>query len=133
MGTYIIRDVQDFLIERWGQKQMRSDVDLQLAAHAKQVRLENAQLREQNRVLASLLAKAQPHVCSALCPSVKRDGDLWTHKDLCAHMEAALTATSQPAKEPVRHLCGARGFGQSIDDKCPGCDATSQEGQHEGY
>ena len=49
MGTYIIRDVQDFLIERWGQKQMRSDVDLQLAAHAKQVRLENAQLREQNR------------------------------------------------------------------------------------
>lgn len=51
MGTYIIRDVQDFLIERWGQKQMRSDVDLQLAAHAKQVRLENAQLREQNRVL----------------------------------------------------------------------------------
>ena len=56
---------------------------------------ENAQLREQNRVLASLLAKAQPHVCSALCPSVKRDGDLWTHKDLCAHMEAALTATSQ--------------------------------------
>ena len=57
---------------------------------------ENAQLREQNRVLASLLAKAQPHVCSALCPSVKRDGDLWTHKDLCAHMEAALTATSQP-------------------------------------
>ena len=53
------------------------------------------QLREQNRVLASLLAKAQPHVCSALCPSVKRDGDLWTHKDLCAHMEAALTAMSQ--------------------------------------
>ena len=90
---------------------------------------ENAQLREQNRVLASLLAKAQPHVCSALCPSVKRDGDLWTHKDLCAHMEAALTATSQPAKEPVRHLCGARGFGQSLDDRCPGCAATSQEGQ----
>ena len=60
---------------------------------------ENKQLREQNRVLASLLAKAQPHVCSALCPSVKRDGDLWTHKDLCAHMEAALTATSQPVSE----------------------------------
>ena len=57
MGTYIIRDVQDFLIERWGQKQMRSDVDLQLAAHAKQVRLENAQLREQNRVLAEAFAK----------------------------------------------------------------------------
>ena len=60
------------------------------------VKRENDALREQNRVLASLLAKAQPHVCSALCPSVKRDGDLWTHKDLCAHMEAALTATSQP-------------------------------------
>lgn len=56
---------------------------------------ENKQLREQNRVLARLLAKAQPHVCSALCPSVKRDSDLWTHKDLCAHMEAALTATRQ--------------------------------------
>ena len=55
MGTYIIRDVQDFLIERWGQKQMRSDVDLQLAAHAKQVRLENAQLREQNRVWRGLV------------------------------------------------------------------------------
>ena len=59
------------------------------------VKRENDALREQNRVLASLLAKAQPHVCSALCPSVKRDGDLWTHKDLCAHMEAAITATSQ--------------------------------------
>ena len=56
-------------------------------------------LREQNWVLARLLAKAQPHVCSALCPSVKRDGDLWTHKDLCAHMEAALTATSRPVRQ----------------------------------
>ncbi len=52
-------------------------------------------LREQNRVLASLLAKAQPHVCSMLCPSVKREGDPWTHKDLCTHITAALTATRQ--------------------------------------
>jgi len=80
---------------------------------------ENAQLREQNRVLASLLAKAQPHVCSALCPSVKRDGDLWTHKDLCAHMEAALTATSQPTAAEVHQRMFDHG------------DATSQEGQHE--
>jgi hypothetical protein len=116
MGTYIIRDVQDFLIERWGQKQMRSDVDLQLAAHAKQVRLENAQLREQNRVLREAL--------SSMLHMVYYD-------DRKRVIDAALTATSQPAKEPVRHLCGARGFGQSIDDKCPGCDATSQEGQHE--
>lgn len=56
---------------------------------------ELTQLREQNRVLASLLAKAQPHVCSMLCPSVKREGDPWTHKDLCTHITAALTATSQ--------------------------------------
>jgi hypothetical protein len=121
MGTYIIRDVQDFLIERWGQKQMRSDVDLQLAAHAKQVRLENAQLREQNRVLRSNLVN-----CAARLEAYYGE-DYPAVRDA----KAALTATSQPAKEPVRHLCGARGFGQSIDDKCPGCDATSQEGQHE--
>ena len=66
------------------------------------LRAVNRMLREQNRVLASLLAKAQPHVCSALCPSVKRDGDLWTHKDLCAHMEAALTATSQEGQHESR-------------------------------
>jgi hypothetical protein len=80
---------------------------------------ENAQLREQNRVLARLLAKAQPHVCSALCPSVKRDGDLWTHKDLCAHMEAALTATSQPVppyKEWCRH-----------PEKCAGLASCPQD------
>ena len=91
------------------------------------LRAVNRMLREQNRVLASLLAKAQPHVCSALCPSVKRDGDLWTHKDLCAHMEAALTATSQPTKPQGRmHACDIPG--------CVSCgnpeDTTSQEGQH---
>ena len=85
MGTYIIRDVQDFLIERWGQKQMRSDVDLQLAAHAKQVRLENAQLREQNRVLRSNLVNcaARLEACYGEDYPAVRDA------------KAALTATSQ--------------------------------------
>lgn len=72
-------------------------------AQLDQLETDVQQLREQNRVLASLLAKAQPHVCSALCPSVKRDGDLWTHKDLCAHMESALTATSQFVGDIIEH------------------------------
>jgi len=60
---------------------------------------ENAQLREQNRVLASLLAKAQPHVCSLLCPSVKARHELWTHTKLCLNMQAVLT----PAKWVQQH------------------------------
>ena len=113
-------------------------------AMLKIVEKQNAQLREQNRVLARLLAKAQPHVCSALCPSVKRDGDLWTHKDLCAHMEAALTATSQPAQEQCsyckRPLTDNHSFSYGVPGvprvyKCDRADctkpATSQEGQHE--
>ena len=97
MGTYIIRDVQDFLIERWGQKQMRSDVDLQLAAHAKQVRLENAQLREQNRVLREALLKVRPELyCmdkQLIASGYKRGVSV---VDAMKALEAALTATSQP-------------------------------------
>ena len=104
MGTYIIRDVQDFLIERWGQKQMRSDVDLQLAAHAKQVRLENAQLREQNRVLRQALRVAvfvdgpdtvQPEFerWSALVDEgLRQNFNEWYGVQVLV----ALTATSQP-------------------------------------
>jgi hypothetical protein len=82
---------------------------------------EITRLREQNRVLRSNLVN-----CAARLEAYYGE-DYPAVRDA----KAALTATSQPAKEPVRHLCGARGFGQSIDDKCPGCDATSQEGQHE--
>ena len=77
-----------------------------------------AQLREQNRVLRCALESIAKNTCCAPC------------REAALVAQAALTATSQPAKEPVRHLCGARGFGQSLDDRCPGCDATSQEGQH---
>ena len=99
-----------------------------------------AQLREQNRVLATKLSEA-----AVLAKEIKDEFDMCTHEcERCGESDpmttfdiygtvvklAALTATSQPAKEPVRHLCGARGFGQSLDDRCPGCDATSQEGQH---
>ena len=76
------------------------------------------QLREQNRVLRCALESIAKNTCCAPC------------REAALVAQAALTATSQPAKEPVRHLCGARGFGQSLDDRCPGCDATSQEGQH---
>ena len=75
-------------------------------------------LREQNRVLRCALESIAKNTCCAPC------------REAALVAQAALTATSQPAKEPVRHLCGARGFGQSLDDRCPGCDATSQEGQH---
>ena len=96
MGTYIIRDVQDFLIERWGQKQMRSDVDLQLAAHAKQVRLENAQLREQNRVLRGLLAEIA-HDCEHVGSIQHLDkAERRTWLSVANRIKAALTATSQP-------------------------------------
>jgi hypothetical protein len=95
MGTYIIRDVQDFLIERWGQKQMRSDVDLQLAAHAKQVRLENAQLREQNRVLRGLLAEIA-HDCEHVGSIQHLDkAERRTWLSVANRIKAALTATSQ--------------------------------------
>ena len=79
----------------------------------------NEQLREQNRVLREALVVIQKSV------NTRDEYASW----LLGITEAALTATSQPAKEPVRHLCGARGFGQSLDDRCPGCAATSQEGQ----
>ena len=75
------------------------------------------QLREQNRVLREALEQ------------IAMSNEVWERDQMIDCAEAALTATSQPAKEPVRHLCGARGFGQSLDDRCPGCDATSQEGQ----
>ena len=105
MGTYIIRDVQDFLIERWGQKQMRSDVDLQLAAHAKQVRLENAQLREQNRVLREALeefCKATEYVASRMAYQCGLGAGEWeafidqtNYYKQYKQGKAALTATSQ--------------------------------------
>ena len=86
---------------------------------------EIAVLREQNRVLRQFAStaverwRAQTNVKEGI-----------SFRMAMKALESALTATSQPAKEPVRHLCGARGFGQSLDDRCPGCDATSQEGQH---
>ena len=103
MGSYIIRDVQDFLIERWGQKQMRRDVDLQLAAHAKQVRLENAQLREQNRVLREALLKVRPELyCmdkQLIASGYKRGVSV---ADAMKALEAALTATSQEGQHGSR-------------------------------
>ena len=79
------------------------------------------------------LKAAQPIVCSICCPSVKRTSEPWTHGQPCDSLTLTLRTVeaqlSQPAAESVQHLCGARGFGQSLDDRCPGCDATSQEGQ----
>ena len=81
------------------------------------------------------LKAAQPIVCSMCCPSVKRTSEPWTHRQSCDSLTLTLRTVeaqlSNPAAESVQHLCGARGFGQSLDDRCPGCDATSQEGQHE--
>ena len=102
---YIIRDVQDFLIERWGQRQMRSDVDLQLAAHAKQVRLEKAQLREQNRVLRRALEQ------------IAMSNEVWERDQMIDCAQAALTATRQPTAAEVHQRMFDHG------------DATSQEGQ----
>ncbi len=140
MGTYIIRDVQDFLIERWGQKQMRSDVDLQLAAHAKQVRLENAQLREQNRVLAEAFAKTTKGKVTInryehgggrmfVDDGKNRDliADTYNEGDrefiaLCYEVfskQAALTATSQP-QPPYKEWC-------RHPDKCAGLASCPQD------
>lgn len=81
------------------------------------------------------LKVAQPIVCSMCCPSVKRTSEPWTHRQPCDSLTLTLRTVeaqlSQPASEPAQHLCGARGFGQSLDDRCPGCDATSQEGRDE--
>ena len=107
---------------------------------------ENAQLREQNRVLREALEfavralrSAQPIVCSASCPSVKRTGEEWAHRQPCDSLTLTLRTVESYLPKKAEHVCGARGFGQSLDDQCPGCEhdkqaaltATSQEGQHE--
>lgn len=53
------------------------------------------ELRDERDRLAELVGKAQPHVCSLLCPSVKVRHELWTHTKLCLSMQAALTPAGQ--------------------------------------
>ena len=96
-----------------------------------------AQLREQNRVLATKLSEA-----AVLAKEIKDEFDMCTHEcERCGESDpmttfdiygtvvklAALTATSQPTKPQGRmHACDIPG--------CVSCgnpeDATSQEGQH---
>lgn len=40
--------------------------------------------------LVAALQLAAPHVCSLLCPSVKKTGTEWTHSTTCAAITAAL-------------------------------------------
>lgn len=42
--------------------------------------------------LKEALKLAAPHVCSNLCPSVKRTGEEWTHTETCQTISAALIA-----------------------------------------
>ena len=53
--------------------------------------------------LAGLLKEAHEDVCGARCPSVKKDGEEWTHVDLCTRIDAALDA------EPECSTCGGSG------------------------
>lgn len=41
--------------------------------------------------LVAALKSAQPHLCSNLCPSVKRTGEDWTHSHECVAVTAALS------------------------------------------
>lgn len=81
MGTYIIRDVQNFLIERWRRKQMDHEPTLDDVYSSKITRL-----REQNRVLRSNLVN-----CVARLEAYYGE-DYPAVRDA----QAALTATSQP-------------------------------------
>jgi hypothetical protein len=49
-----------------------------------------ANLESERDVLRAALSQAQPIVCGALCPSVKRTGDEWEHVALCRATTAAL-------------------------------------------
>lgn len=40
--------------------------------------------------LLTELVSAQEHVCSLLCPSVKKTGDEWTHSERCKAITAAI-------------------------------------------
>ncbi len=45
--------------------------------------------REVAMRLVDLIHQAQPHVCSLLCQSTKREGEKWTHVELCRAMKVA--------------------------------------------
>ena len=47
-------------------------------------------LSMENKQLRDLLIDAHVDFCSNNCPSVKRDGDLWTHTEACQRMQAAI-------------------------------------------
>jgi hypothetical protein len=40
--------------------------------------------------LEKLLQKVAPIICSYLCPCVKKDGEVWTHGELCKEIQIAL-------------------------------------------
>ena len=49
-----------------------------------------ANLEDERDALRALLSTAQPIVCGALCPSVKRTEEEWTHSKLCAALQSAI-------------------------------------------
>lgn len=51
--------------------------------------------------LKDALQMAAPHVCSNLCPSVKRTGEEWTHTETCQAITAALESGLQSAQRPI--------------------------------
>ena len=97
---------------------------------------ENAQLREQNRVLRQALLKVKPELyCmdkQLIASGYKRGASV---ADAMRSLEAALTATSQPERRcpdcqsPYAQCQAWRAQGKIAC--CPDCrhDATSQEGQ----
>jgi hypothetical protein len=55
----------------------------------------------QRNELKEALKLAAPHVCSNLCPSVKRTGEEWTHVETCQAITAALDSGLESAKRPI--------------------------------
>ena len=39
--------------------------------------------------------KAQPFVCSMSCPCVKKDGEQWTHTDVCKDLSSAINEAKE--------------------------------------
>jgi hypothetical protein len=55
----------------------------------------------QRNELKDALKLAAPHVCSYLCPSVKRTGEEWTHTETCQAITTALNSGLESAKRPI--------------------------------
>jgi predicted RNA-binding Zn-ribbon protein involved in translation (DUF1610 family) len=93
-----------------------------------------AKLRAEVERLRGALIETLPHICSALCPSVKGTHEQWGHHRICKLVDAALRPAPPPAEKCPD--CGGTGITRTIhgvhDEEIDACEKCGGRPAPEG-